>query len=76
MGYKHRLNRAFEDAPVLPVNENTRYILMSDCHRGTGSCVHPYGIMGIELNGYRACLVKWRLAVQEDGRLYVERVVV
>ena len=42
----------------------------------TGSCVHPYGIMGIELNGYRACLVKWRLAVQEDGRLYVERVVV
>lgn len=40
----------------------------------TGSCVHPYGIMGIELNGYRASLVKWRLAVGEDGRLYVERI--
>lgn len=41
----------------------------------TGSCVHPYGIMGIELNGYHAVLVKWRLAVGEDGGLYVERVV-
>ncbi|MGN1158756.1 MAG: metallophosphoesterase family protein [Lachnospiraceae bacterium] len=36
MGYRKRLDRAFEDAPCLPLCRGTRYILMSDCHRGTG----------------------------------------
>lgn len=37
MGYQDRLNRALKNAEALPINKNTRYILMSDCHRGTGS---------------------------------------
>lgn len=32
-----RLNRAFRDAPRLSLTENSRYILMSDCHRGNGT---------------------------------------
>lgn len=37
MGYKKRLDRAFKDAPVLPLTMDSRYVLISDCHRGTGT---------------------------------------
>lgn len=37
MGYRRRLQNAFEHAQCLPLGENTRYILLSDCHRGTGT---------------------------------------
>lgn len=32
-----RLNSAFKEAPVLPLTEVSRYVLVSDCHRGTGT---------------------------------------
>lgn len=32
-----RLNKAFSDAPVLPLAPESRYVLFSDCHRGTGT---------------------------------------
>jgi len=31
-----RLRASFEDAPVLPLDRQSRYILFSDCHRGDG----------------------------------------
>ena len=31
-----RLDAAFEDAPVLSLGSDSRYVLFSDCHRGTG----------------------------------------
>lgn len=37
MGYYKRLNQAFLNVPILPLNENSKYILISDCHRGTGT---------------------------------------
>lgn len=37
MNYRRRLHRAFRDAPCLPLYEHSRYFLISDCHRGTGS---------------------------------------
>lgn len=37
MSYITRLDRAFSHAPVLPVTKQTRYVLFSDCHRGTGN---------------------------------------
>ncbi len=37
MSYRKRLQSAFENAPTLPLNEYSRYILFSDCHRGTGT---------------------------------------
>ena len=37
MNYRRRLCRAFRDAPCLPLNEHSRYLLISDCHRGNGS---------------------------------------
>ncbi len=37
MSYKKRLDRAFENVPVLPLAENSRYVLFSDCHRGNGT---------------------------------------
>ena len=32
-----RLNRAFSQAPVLPLNLRSKYVLVSDCHRGVGT---------------------------------------
>lgn len=37
MSYSSRLNKAFKDVPCLPLSDNTRYIIMSDCHRGNGT---------------------------------------
>ncbi len=36
MAAGNRLTRAFRDAPVLPLTPADRYVLISDCHRGTG----------------------------------------
>lgn len=33
----NRLNRVFQHALTLPISTDTKYILMSDCHRGLGS---------------------------------------
>lgn len=32
-----RLDRAFQNAPLLPLTNCSRYVLMSDCHRGIGT---------------------------------------
>lgn len=37
MSYTSRLNHAFRNAPVLPLGSCSRYILISDCHRGNGT---------------------------------------
>ncbi|MBQ7943209.1 MAG: serine/threonine protein phosphatase [Lachnospiraceae bacterium] len=37
MSYQTRLNHAFEKAPTLPINQHTRYVFFSDCHRGIGN---------------------------------------
>ncbi len=39
----------------------------------TGSCVHPYGITGIEITGRCLTLVKWSQRVREDMVLYIAR---
>lgn len=37
MSYIKRLNRAFLNAPILPITANTKYVFFSDCHRGSGN---------------------------------------
>lgn len=37
MSVSSRLNRAFSEAPVLPLNLCSKYVLVSDCHRGVGT---------------------------------------
>ena len=37
MNYHSRLRKAFEGALRLPLNTSSKYVLFSDCHRGTGS---------------------------------------
>lgn len=37
MSARQRISRAFDGALRLSLDENSRYILLSDCHRGTGS---------------------------------------
>ncbi len=37
MSASSRLDRAFLNAPVLPLSECSRYVLISDCHRGAGN---------------------------------------
>ncbi len=36
MSCYHRLNQVFQNAPILPLNTGSRYVLFSDCHRGIG----------------------------------------
>lgn len=36
-GYKKRLDAAFKNAPLLPVYSNSKFVLISDCHRGAGT---------------------------------------
>lgn len=37
MGYYSRISRAFQGAPCLWLDKNSKYILFSDCHRGNGT---------------------------------------
>lgn len=37
MGCHRRLDKAFENVPVLPLDSRCRYVLFSDCHRGNGT---------------------------------------
>ncbi|MGN0291746.1 MAG: metallophosphoesterase [Lachnospiraceae bacterium] len=37
MSYLSRMDRAFYHAPLLSLNEQGKYILFSDCHRGNGT---------------------------------------
>lgn len=37
MGYYSRLSDSFEGAVRLPLGEQSKYVLISDCHRGTGT---------------------------------------
>lgn len=37
MSYSTRITQAFCHAPVLPLNQSSRYVLFSDCHRGSGT---------------------------------------
>ncbi len=37
MSTSSRLNRTFQNALELPLSANTKYVLMSDCHRGCGT---------------------------------------
>lgn len=37
MSYMKRLDRAFENAPILPITSRTKYVFFSDCHRGIGN---------------------------------------
>lgn len=37
MNAQKRISRAFDQALCLPLNQNSKYVLISDCHRGTGN---------------------------------------
>lgn len=37
MSYDSRLKKSFEGALRLPLNNCTKYVLISDCHRGCGT---------------------------------------
>lgn len=37
MSYRTRISKAFENALILPLSQQSKYILLSDCHRGCGN---------------------------------------
>lgn len=37
MNYNQRLQKVFQNALVLPLSKDSKYLLISDCHRGNGS---------------------------------------
>lgn len=42
MGYYSRLQKAFEGALRLPLNNCSKYVIISDCHRGIGNANDNY----------------------------------
>lgn len=56
-GHTHRPMVGSEEAPYF----------------NTGSCVHPAGITGIEIENRRITLVKWSLGTKHDQTVYVNR---
>ena len=40
--YQARLEQAFASAPVLSVDDHSRIVLMSDCHRGNGTMADDF----------------------------------
>lgn len=42
MSYYNRISKAFEGALRLPLTQNSKYVIFSDCHRGTGSANDNY----------------------------------
>jgi len=57
-GHTHR--------PIFPQHDGERY--MND-----GSCVHTRYITALEIAEGKICLVKWEVAVKEDGILYITK---
>lgn len=37
MSYQSRITRSFASAPILPIDQTSRYVLFSDCHRGSAN---------------------------------------
>jgi len=57
-GHTHR--------PILSPYTGDRYI-------NDGSCVHTRYITALEITEGKLCLVKWEIAVKEDGSLYITK---
>lgn len=55
------------DIPTVQGCRQTRLYL------NAGSCVHPYGITGIEITDMQLTLVKWKMATRPDLSLFVAR---
>lgn len=41
--YKKRLDKAYQSAPVLKIDDCSRIVIMSDCHRGSGNMADDFG---------------------------------
>ena len=41
--YSRRMARAYETAPVLSIDDDSRIVIMSDCHRGSGNLADDFG---------------------------------
>ena len=37
MSFQSRISHAFDRAPILPLDDSSRYVLFSDCHRGSAN---------------------------------------
>ncbi len=67
------------------IKKNNRILIAGHTHRPTfpevgelpyfndGSCIHPYGITGIEIEDGHISLVEWSIKTKTDGVLYVDR---
>ncbi len=70
------------------IRENDQMLIMGHTHRpkfsekgdlpyfNTGTCVHPRNITGIEICNDQIQLVTWRVGIQDDGILQVQRRVI
>lgn len=72
----NRVTRVFHSSKEIPFDDSSRIILMSDCHRGDGSCVHPRCITGIEIVDGNIMLIKWCTKAKDDGTLFIRRDVI
>lgn len=57
--------------PDIPTVQGCRQT--ASLYLNAGSCVHPYGITGIEITDMQLTLVKWKMATRPDLSLFVAR---
>lgn len=80
----YRKTQRYENCLVRWTRNNNCYLAAGHFHRprlsekdelylNTGSCVHPWGITGIEIENMRLTLIKWTMATRADMTLYVAR---
>lgn len=67
------------------IRENDQMLIMGHTHRpkfsekgdlpyfNTGTCVHPRNITGIEIENNKIQLIEWKIGIEDDGGLQVQR---
>ena len=65
ISYNKRIDRAYYGAPRLTINDRTRIVIMSDCHRGCGSLADDFAK---NQNVYYAALQSY----YDAGYVYIE----
>ncbi len=63
---KHMLIAGHTHRPAFPEAGDWPYF-------NDGSCIHPYGITSIEIEGGNITLAEWSIKTRKDGTLFVDR---
>ena len=67
MGYYSRISKSFEGALRLPLTERSKYVLISDCHRGIGNSNDNFLKIKICILLHCSITIKWDTLILSWG---------